>query len=266
LETEPTRGNRTAAWGADNHTPSGPDWVLLFRGRAYFVHFRDSWLDHPDFVTVLAPNRKRYRLCDFTTRREKTLTPIAGVRNAREICREQQYGTTDNDLIPVSTPAQNVPADIRNREHTEVQGSVRVDFDNDGTEETLILLRHSPNPTAGRPCMRDYFDLVSADGNSAASGPVRNLLFKLQGVAVEESLNAQCNALREPRWYRRDGVTYFVDSPDWRYKTKASEFHVVARVYGAKIDTVCDASFTVTTKIEAMYPTPAAWPGAGRRN
>ncbi|AFM23745.1 ankyrin repeat domain-containing protein [Desulfomonile tiedjei] len=197
-------------------------------------------------------------------------SPVGAARNKGNACRFSVHVTesfdkksVDTELckrIQASSPEYirfDQPHSITNEmigksgfSETGVGKAGKIDFDNDGKEETLVELLYASG--AGPGCGYDFFDLLNAEEDGFSNSKKRQLLHELQGIRLNERHPVPHCQGNVTGWFRYNGITYYETKyPGEQPEYEGQEFHTVSYIKNGKIHRVCEASFRV--RIEGEY-------------
>ena len=126
---------------------------------------------------------------------------------------------------------------------------ISVDFNNRGKPSELALLAFDSG--AGRGCRLSYFDATS-DGAAVDNGAEHETLMRLQEIDLADFLpnGSKCGGNRAG-WFKDGGKIYF-DQSSPPLARQTTPFHVVSRVQGTQIETLCKSTFSTLWSVKAM--------------
>jgi hypothetical protein len=135
-------------------------------------------------------------------------------------------------------PVTKIHDDIKTiREETHSKGITKVDFDNDGTEENLVLLEYASG--AGRGCDYNYYDTLDNSRKEIQYDKKHSVLMKLQNLpnytATDTQRTGVCKVVG-PKWFMADGKTYFEVNKGNRRKITET---IILLVEGNKTKEIC---------------------------
>lgn len=215
--------------------------LLPFGHKLYVAHFSAEDLRYPIYLSYVTPQNTEYVVCEFAN----SVTEEVGSPS-------EDFGSCKTWLAnpPETLPfaeSHGLTRESIGRPETYASNSGEVDFDNDGTQETLVALEYASG--SGRGCDLNYFDIL-AQGQAALDQSAKHaLLMRLQGVDLEGRYPGAC-AGNIARWFAVKGVTYLEskyrgDAP----KNRHQEFHSISYITDGEARTACTYRFAVKTSV-----------------
>jgi hypothetical protein len=224
----------------------GERW-LLYDGRAFHLNFEEEGAQFLSFLSYVDSQHRENIACTISTDVREAY--FARGAEAIPVCDAVEAGRLDPLPIEEIKPRRLSDGAYM----TEVFGTIRIDFDNDGTPDNLVAIRLSSS--AGRGCETAYFDLAeSLDGTSDKEE--RSLLMRLQEAVPDDTIPARpCGVLR--RWLTRSGQTYFeVRYRDEAPRSDSTAVHFVTSVVDGEPKRICDTAFRMRWRLTEVMPPP----------
>lgn len=222
----------------------GQRW-LLYDGRAYILNFADGDARFLKFLSFVDRQKSEHIGCELETEVNETFSPKRPDHEA--LCAAAGAGR----LEPLPFEATE-PQSLTDRENTTKVGTIRLDFDNDGTTEDLVALEFESG--AGRGCDANYYDLSEETAASPDGSRKRSLLMRLQDIDPTDVYPARPCGL-ERRWLTLDGETYFeLRYPGERPEAASEAVHWLATVRDGGPMRVCDSRFSMRWHLKGAVP------------
>jgi len=212
--------------------------LRIFRkdGRWFSLHSYDDDLLRPAYVSYMTPGNKEYVVCEFENTESWVYHANEKVSGAAEICSRFRNGGVDGteSVALTETPVMS-RLDLRElgMSETGLKAQGHVDYDNDGIKEYVGEFQYASG--AGRGCDLNFFDELTPDGKSLASGPSRDLLRKMQG--------RHCGGMNNRLFSYRGEIYYELNTPDERG---------IALIRNNRIEKVCTAEKKVVSGVKAV--------------
>ncbi len=220
--------------------------VLPYGSKTYLVHFKEESLAYPSHVTYVdAANYERV-ICTFNNEVTESVDPkyledqlcasLLTSKRPQYILFEQDFNINDPNYI-------KSPPDP----------SQKIDFDNDGRKDRLLIVEYSSG--AGRGCGYTYYELIDEETHAISKEPKRDLLRELQGMgsSPQWKLNTYdfCNG-NIVGWFIYEGITYFeAKYPELSPEIKGQEFHFVSYIENGILKIRCNYVFKVKTIVSS---------------
>ncbi|WP_156819979.1 hypothetical protein [Synechococcus sp. PCC 7336] len=239
--------------------------ILPFDGLVYQVHFSDESLKYPQYLTYITPSNQQHILCEFSNTvteyvshpsEERSFcwsllsnSPLQSVGN--EFLSSHLEGAVPypNTLIQVDGTFLSSP-NTRIRSETFTTGNkVDVDFNNDGTIDTLVELEFISG--AGRGCYVSYFDVLNENQDGFDVSEKHDLLMRIQDIDLEERFPGRCRG-NKMQWFRIDELNYLEDKFQGDApRNKNTEINTIRYLQDGIVHKTCTFGFAINTTVKA---------------
>lgn len=215
--------------------------LLPYGHQLYLAHFSTEDLRYPIYLSYVTPQNTEYVVCEFANSvSEEVGSPSEDFGSCKT------WLANPPEALPFAEP-QGLTQEAIGRPETYARNSAEVDFDNDGTQETLVALEYASG--AGRGCGFNYFDILAPGKAALDPSAKHDLLMHLQGVDLKGRYPGTC-AGNMARWFAVNGVTYLENKyPGDAPRNRQQEFHSISYIQDGEPRTACTYRFAVKTSV-----------------
>jgi len=221
--------------------------LLTYSDRHYVLHDRG-----PQYPIEAVSLENPGDACRFEVKTTETTGPHV---RAPKLCADLQAARVP--MLPEQPgPSRVDPRAVMERwSESDVGGVIQTAFANNGMPFHVARIRLASG--AGPGCDAEFFDLLSPDGLSLATGPARERLIALQGFNDPRQYRYPVECGRQSAFFRWQGQVYFDARPMvWPPVSQFDEYHHVTTLRGGQVLEMCDFRFrTVTTARSALVET-----------
>lgn len=222
----------------------GAAW-LPYKGRFYRLVFKEEAARFVRGALYVTPDNTIHAVCRFDNEVTERMSARSGRPEDVAFC-QGFTGVGQSLRMEFDVPSQMTVEQLNrhspgSRHYPRNQATV--DFDNDGSEETLLLIEMASG--GGRGCDMSYYDLLDQTGSGILDGPRRDLLLALQGVNLDNSYpHRRCNLA--VHWVEHDGEVLFEMGYRWDAPSRSGDLvHHLRAVRDSRIEQVCESSFSI---------------------
>ena len=226
-----------------DYLPFGARWFAR-SGKVYTLYFESEDLSRPVLLGFIDRRNREHLVCEFSVIESEVLQAVS--KEAEPLCKKVTQG-----VQYLVADAKNVEITGEERQWTHGLGALSIDFNNRGKPSGLALLAF--DSSAGRGCRMNYFDAMR-DGAVVDKGAEHETLMRLQEINLADFFpnRDKCGG-NGVGWFRDGGKIYF-DQSSPPLARETTPFHVVSRVEGTEIETLCKATFSTLWSVKAMGP------------
>jgi hypothetical protein len=194
---------------------------------------------YPSYLGYATAENREYAICEFKNK----VTEFVYAGN-HDFCAKLSAQKINSLLFDEEN---KLPYPIEGRLETGASKAGKVDFDNDGSQDLLVLLHYASG--AGRGCDVNYFDTLAESKDKLLLREKHDLLMKMQGIFPEDKNPGNCSG-NETSWFTLDGITYLENKyRDDAPTSKRQEFHTVKYLKNGEVKTACEYGFIVETSV-----------------
>jgi len=230
---------------------------LAFRhqGQSYFLHAYDDAFREPSYVSYVTPEHKEYVMCEFETEKTPVYTP-----KSEPVCASlnQDVANGGFEATPFTTERYLGRLNLDDRRETFPVGTGELDYDNDGTLESVVELKYSSG--AGRGCDIAYIDAVSNDGRSFLTEAERQTLLSAQNVLR----NDDPFEIEPQRRFCQESDNGYLEFESKIYLSQSYETGgSIVLIENDEHRTVCDMTYRYESSVKAISAARKSYEGVG---